>query len=66
MSENTELEKRYFDETARALRREGFQVEQLQSGQLTMILNDRRIYAADGAGAAFDGQWWEGRLQGAG
>lgn len=43
MSENTELEKRYFDETARALRREGFQVEQLQSGQLTVILNDRPV-----------------------
>lgn len=40
---NSEVEKRYFDETARALRREGFQVEQFQDGHLTVILNDRTV-----------------------
>lgn len=40
---NTEAEKRYFEETARALRHEGFQVEQLQNGQLGVSLNDQPL-----------------------
>ncbi len=40
---NTEAEKRYFEETARTLRHEGFQVEQLQNGQLGVSLDDQLL-----------------------
>ncbi len=43
MDRNAEAEKRYFEETARVLRREGFQVEQLQNGQLGIWLNDQPL-----------------------
>lgn len=40
MSKNTDAEKRYFAETALALRREGYRVEQLDNGHLRVMLND--------------------------
>lgn len=40
---NTEAEKRYFEETAKALRREDFLVEQLQNGKLGVFLNDQPL-----------------------
>ena len=40
---NEEAEKRYFDEAARALRREGFQVERLQDGHLNVMLNNQPL-----------------------
>ena len=40
---NEESEKRYLDEAARALRRKGFQVEQLQDGHLNVMLNDQPL-----------------------
>ena len=40
---NEEAEKRYFDEAARALRREGFQVERLQDGYLNVMLNNQSL-----------------------
>ena len=39
----TEAEKRYFAETARVLRREGFQVEQLENGHLNVVLNGQPL-----------------------
>ena len=43
MSKNTEVEKKYFAETAIALRREGFQVEQLQDGHLNVMMDDQPL-----------------------
>lgn len=40
MIKNTDAEKRYFAETALALRREGYRVEQLDNGHLRVMLND--------------------------
>ena len=39
----TEAEKRYFAETAHVLRREGFQVEQLENGHLNVVLNGQPL-----------------------
>ena len=43
MSNITEVEKRYFEEVARALRREEFQVEQLENGHLNVVLDDEPL-----------------------
>ena len=39
----TEAEKRYFAETARVLRRKGFQVEQLEDGYLNVVLDGQPL-----------------------
>lgn len=43
MDRNTEAEKRYFAETARALRQRGFQVEQTPAGPLKVGWNDEPL-----------------------
>ena len=43
----TEAEKRYFAETARVLRREGFQVEQLENEHLNVVLDGQPLCEGD-------------------
>lgn len=43
MNEITDAERRYFAETAIVLRREGFQVNELENGSLSVALNDQPL-----------------------